>query len=381
MSVSGTSSGTYRYDGNMKRVVNRVGGETIYNVYDSSGTLVHVDKGKTIIIPFDDLVIAARAKNETDYIRVAGTTVARVTKGEPTFLHPNHLGSAIAGTTKTGVVAWNEVYTPFGEKFSSNAVNNDLSGFTGHLNDSATGLTYMQARYYDPAIGRFLSIDPVTASEHITSVQGTQGFNRYAYVNNNPINGTDPDGQIANFIAGAIIGAAVDLAFQALNVANGGEFSLTQFAASTAAGAITSGGSAIIATSGVSFARQVVTTAALGGTANAGTAVVANAINGEATLPTNAATAFLAGALGAAGGSTIANRSTGSQSALSRAITQGIDETTNVGSTAGNTAAAKAAKAANRAGRISAVGQSIGDALLETGSKIVNNVLDDVIEE
>ena len=43
---------------------------------------------------------------------------------------------------------------------NAGAVNADLKGFTGHIRDSATGLNYMQARYYDPVLGRFLSIDP-----------------------------------------------------------------------------------------------------------------------------------------------------------------------------------------------------------------------------
>ena len=55
----------------------------------------------------------------------------------------------------------------------------DGIGYTGHVMDLATGLTYMQQRYYDPAVGRFLSVDPVTAS----SVNGGN-FNRYWYANN-----------------------------------------------------------------------------------------------------------------------------------------------------------------------------------------------------
>jgi len=62
-------------------------------------------------------------------------------------------------------------------------------GFTGHIYDSDTGLTDMQARLYDPLIGRFLSTDPVAfnASSPFT-------FNRYAYANNNPQRNTDPSG-------------------------------------------------------------------------------------------------------------------------------------------------------------------------------------------
>ena len=36
-------------------------------------------------------------------------------------------------------------------------------GYTGHVNDPDTGLVYMQARYYDPGWGGFLSVDPVGA--------------------------------------------------------------------------------------------------------------------------------------------------------------------------------------------------------------------------
>ena len=48
----------------------------------------------------------------------------------------------------------------------------------------------MQARYYDPVIGRFLSIDPVTFMD----VGHPGAFNRYAYSLNDPVNWTDPTG-------------------------------------------------------------------------------------------------------------------------------------------------------------------------------------------
>ena len=46
----------------------------------------------------------------------------------------------------------------------------------------------MQARYYDPVIGRFYSNDPV-------GFKGVHSFNRYAYANNNPYKYVDPDGR------------------------------------------------------------------------------------------------------------------------------------------------------------------------------------------
>jgi len=106
-----------------------------------------------------------------------------------TYVHTDMMGSPIAETDESGNVLWREHYTPFGEKVDKEAasVNNSI-GYTGHVNDSDTGLTYMQARYYDPVIGRFYSNDPVGFSR-------VDNFNRYAYAANNPYRYTDPDGR------------------------------------------------------------------------------------------------------------------------------------------------------------------------------------------
>ena len=53
----------------------------------------------------------------------------------------------------------------------------------------------MQARYYDPVIGRFYSNDPVDAVSHLNNEEGIRGFNRYSYAVNNPYKYTDPDGR------------------------------------------------------------------------------------------------------------------------------------------------------------------------------------------
>jgi RHS repeat-associated protein len=82
-------------------------------------------------------------------------------------------------------------HRPYGEQ--ALGTPKDGPGFTGHMGDADTGLVYMQQRYYDPAIGRFLSVDPVTAY----SSGDMRFFNRYAYANNNPYRFTDPDGRQA----------------------------------------------------------------------------------------------------------------------------------------------------------------------------------------
>lgn len=58
----------------------------------------------------------------------------------------------------------------------------------------------MQARYYDPVIGRFYSNDPVGVVEHFGGAAGIHGFNRYGYGNNNPYKFTDPSGMAPEFV-------------------------------------------------------------------------------------------------------------------------------------------------------------------------------------
>ena len=66
-------------------------------------------------------------------------------------------------------------------------------GFTGHRELIGVGLIHMKGRVYDPGLGRFMSADPF-----IQSPLYTQSYNRYSYVWNSPVNGTDPSGYITN---------------------------------------------------------------------------------------------------------------------------------------------------------------------------------------
>ena len=183
--VSGDATATYRYDGNNKRVVSVTNGKTLYNVFNAAGQLTHIEENPGT--PESEVI---------DYIHGAGQTIARMKYANSTdtvtYLHPDHLGSALSGSDADGMVAWREQYTPFGETISDIMSNDNRDGFTGHIKDSATGLTYMQARFYDPGFGRFLSVDPVGFSPNSPG-----SFNRYTYGLNDPINLIDPDGKQA----------------------------------------------------------------------------------------------------------------------------------------------------------------------------------------
>src|SRR5690606_21183330 len=94
------------------------------------------------------------------------------------YVHTDHLGSVSAKTDSTGVVMMRRSFTPYGE---NEQAETDGPGYTGHYSDTGSGLVYMQQRYYDPEIGRFLSVDPVTFSperprseEHTSELQSRE---------------------------------------------------------------------------------------------------------------------------------------------------------------------------------------------------------------
>lgn len=119
-----------------------------------------------------------------------GMTVGLRAQTVVEYIHTDALGTPVAVTNAAGTVIERSVYEPYGQLI--NRPLTDGPGFTGHVQDAATGLTYMQQRYYDPMIGRFLSIDPVMADGNTGA-----NFNRYWYANNNPYMFIDPDGRQA----------------------------------------------------------------------------------------------------------------------------------------------------------------------------------------
>jgi RHS repeat-associated protein len=133
----------------------------------------------------------ARRSQNLDYIYLGNSQIATRAWiwGTPTttftvkYQHTDALGSPVAETSSTGAIVKRNSYAPYGEAYAPTVI--DGTGYTGHVMDQATGLTYMQARYYDPQVGRFLSVDPA-ASE----------FNSYSYASNNPYRFVDPDGRV-----------------------------------------------------------------------------------------------------------------------------------------------------------------------------------------
>jgi RHS repeat-associated protein len=105
-----------------------------------------------------------------------------------TYVYTDPQGTPLAEADASGNITATFDYAPYGKQALGTAPNGP--GYTGHVNDPDTGLVYMQARYYDPAVGRFISTDPVGPR-----AGNVFNFNRFSYVDNNPILNIDPDGR------------------------------------------------------------------------------------------------------------------------------------------------------------------------------------------
>jgi RHS repeat-associated protein len=113
--------------------------------------------------------------------------------GQVLWLHRDHLNSVRLMTGLAGTVVRRVQHRPFGERLTAIATVAEAKGFIGERHDEETGLMYLNARYYDPVLGRFMSADPLDPT-----LPGV-GVNRYAYAFNNPIMMMDPSGLGGNW--------------------------------------------------------------------------------------------------------------------------------------------------------------------------------------
>jgi RHS repeat-associated protein len=144
------------------------------------------------------------------------------------YLIADALGTTRLVTGPTGAAVEFRDYAPFGEELPSGVgTRGGLYGaagypsttanvmgpeFTGKERDAESGLDYFGARYYSGMQGRFTSADAPFADQH---AEDPQSWNMYAYVRNNPLRYTDPDGRdcfrsvssCAGFLAGVLKGA------------------------------------------------------------------------------------------------------------------------------------------------------------------------------
>ncbi len=295
---SSTPTIIYVYDGHGRRARDMVDGGSKYSFYSQAGQLAYVN----------DL----RAATQSNYFYLGSSLVAiRELPGGGAatvkYQHTDALGSPVAVTDANRVVIEKSEYEPYGGLL--NRPLEDGPGYTGHVSDAATGLSYMQQRYYDPKIGggRFLSVDPVTAD----NVGGN--FNRYWYANNNPYKFVDPDGRFGHIVAGAVVGALIGGGIEAVKQIRSGRFNgknlLIESGKGGAVGAVTAAVPFGIAAGVLNFGGKAANIAAVAGTAAAagsGGEVASQYLKGEQLDTKKAAIAGAANLIGVGVGSAVA---------------------------------------------------------------------------
>jgi RHS repeat-associated protein len=114
------------------------------------------------------------------------------------FYHADHLGSGNVVSDETGQVVEELSYYPFGllrhrYSLTGNTYSSEYT-FSGKERDADSGLFYFGARYYDPVLCVFASVDPVSMHRPEVGLQDTEHLNSYEYAGNNPLVLMDPDG-------------------------------------------------------------------------------------------------------------------------------------------------------------------------------------------
>jgi RHS repeat-associated protein len=167
MTASGITK-TFHFDGDRVAYVVESGGKVYRFAYDQNGKPIFMNySGKLYWYHYD------KHGNVISMSDSSGTTVV-------TYSYD----------------AWGNITSKWGKAADANGDGStivDLNPYrySGYWYDNETGKYYLNARYYDAQIGRYLSKDAIILSE-----SNTFGLNSYLYSNNNPINFFDHSGMI-----------------------------------------------------------------------------------------------------------------------------------------------------------------------------------------
>ncbi|MGH4029362.1 RHS repeat domain-containing protein [Actinomycetota bacterium Odt1-20B] len=191
--VGGTAQDMTWDDEGHLETATKSGQKTEY-VYDADGNrlLAKTPARNTLYLPGGNELTAEAngTKSSTRYYEAGGETVAVKASNQTSILLNDHTGTATAAVLlAAGQAVTRRKMNIFGAPRGDRDVNwPGNRGFVGGTIDN-TGLTHLGAREYDPALGRFISVDPLIDTADPQQMHG------YTYGNNNPLIHADPDGK------------------------------------------------------------------------------------------------------------------------------------------------------------------------------------------
>ncbi|OGZ63367.1 MAG: hypothetical protein A2639_01720 [Candidatus Staskawiczbacteria bacterium RIFCSPHIGHO2_01_FULL_34_27] len=190
--IKGTITNTYGYDAGGQRI--KVASPTVTTIYptkfyntDGTNIVKHIFAGSQDLSTVQDT--GASAKIYTN--------------------HSDLLNSSSVMTDSAGVPAEVMDYMPFGAIRIDEKVGsfNEQRKYIGQEFDAETGLNYLNARYYNSALGRFISQDPMFWNLSNELLTDPQQQNSYSYARNNPIVGSDPTGLLVELMSRQVFDA------------------------------------------------------------------------------------------------------------------------------------------------------------------------------
>jgi RHS repeat-associated protein len=187
-------------------------------VIATNGVLTRIENRHYLMVAGAGVIGVVKTEGESN--GTAPSTAAGITRAEADltqYWHKDHLGSIVAVTNARGELIERLAYDAWGRRMQASGAPDTGSlaagtlidaahgdrGFTGHEMLDELGLVHMNGRLYDPALGRFVSPDPFVQAPALLA-----SYNRYAYVLNRPLAGTDPSGEFWQIFV-AIVGIAL----------------------------------------------------------------------------------------------------------------------------------------------------------------------------
>ena len=238
--TNGTDAISYAYDENGLRTQKTVNGTATQYRYHGSVLISQVTGSDKLLFSYD-------ANGNVVAVSFNGTYYYYVRNGQGDIVR------LIDGSNNTVVEyaydSWGKQLSCSGSLASTLGTQNPFR-YRGYIYDADTGLYYLQSRYYDPAVGRFINADI-----YVSTGQGVLGHNMYAYCGNNPVARADDQGDSwKDVFRIGITAALVGLAVLAAIPTGGGSLVLAGIgvsaaSATTAASALTAAGLALAGSS------------------------------------------------------------------------------------------------------------------------------------
>ena len=183
----------YAYDARNRLIQVDMEGHTVCYGYDMNDKLISrsVDGKEEQFVWANDTLVAKLGETNTYYYTDLGENVkAQKEEEEVTYyLEENGRGDVAALADEEGAVIGKKEYSAFGNPEDTEEDTEFAHGYTGAFYDPVTRLVYLEARFYSPKQGIFLTEDTVTGDRTDAAT-----LNRYSYCMQDPVNKTDRGG-------------------------------------------------------------------------------------------------------------------------------------------------------------------------------------------